>query len=109
MSLEEYAMTTSPFKSKIHKLATSGWAVTRKPRDQLALVVSAARVPSPDHELGKKKISLVSDNPEVLQPQLRRHSIKDMGSKHKAGPLGQSFGFLSLRTENSVARFLFIL
>ena len=44
MSLEEYAMTTSPFKSKIRKLATSGWTVTRKPRDQLALVVSVCRV-----------------------------------------------------------------
>ena len=42
MSLEEYAMTTSPFKSKIRKLATSGWTVTRKPRDQLALVVSVS-------------------------------------------------------------------
>ena len=42
---------------------------------------------------------MVSDNPKVLQLQLRRHSIKEMDSKHKSGPLGQSFGFLGLRPD----------
>ena len=44
-SLEEYVMTTSPFKSTIRKFVTSGWAVTCKPRDQLALVVSVWQGP----------------------------------------------------------------
>ena len=44
-SLEEYVMTTSPFKSTIRKFVTSGWAVTWKPRDQLALVVSVWQGP----------------------------------------------------------------
>ena len=44
-SLEEYVMTTSPFKSTICKFVTSGWAVTCKARDQLALVVSVWQGP----------------------------------------------------------------
>ena len=44
-SLEEYVMTTSPFKSTIRKFVASGWAVTCKPRDQLALVVSVWQGP----------------------------------------------------------------
>ena len=44
-SLEEYVMTTSPIKSTICKFVTSGSAVTCKPRDQLAPVVSVWQGP----------------------------------------------------------------
>ena len=44
-SLEEYVMTTSPFKSTIPEFVTSVWAVTYKPQDQLALVVSVCQGP----------------------------------------------------------------
>ena len=44
-SLEEYVMTTSPFKSAIRKFVTSGSAVTGKPQDHLALVVSVWQGP----------------------------------------------------------------
>ena len=71
-SLEEYAMKRSPFKSTIRKVATSGWAVTRKRWDQVALVVSVWQGPiSGSRAKKKRKISLVSDNPDVLQLQLR--------------------------------------
>ena len=75
--------------------------MTRKPQDQLAPVVSVWKGPifkSRVKKEKKSKIGLVSDNPDVLQLQLRRHSIKEMDSQHKPGPLGQSFGFLGVTT-----------
>ena len=59
-SLEEYAMKRSPFKSTIRKVATSGWAVTRKRWDQVALVVSVWQGPISGSRAKKKGKSVWS-------------------------------------------------